>query len=157
MWGPAGQKSLEDANVLLLGATNIGCETLKNLILPGIGKFKIVDDRLVTGSNAGSNFFLTSTQIGQGLAESCTVLLSELNKDVEASYLKRSPSDMINNHLNELREFSVIILADFIHQDELVKLSEYCRSKLIPVVLARSYGFYGYCRLDFEEHTSLYS
>ena len=129
-------------------------------MIVGIGKFCIVDDKLVTESDAGKNFFLNQECVGKGLAESCTGLLSELNKDVAASFLmkvssllNKSPSDLIRHHQTLLRDFSVIIVSDHIDQEDLIRLSVFCRSKSIPLVLVRSYGFFGYCRIDFQEHT----
>ena len=48
LWGAAGQKALAEAHVLLLGAGPAGTETLKNLVLPGVGRFTVVDDATVT-------------------------------------------------------------------------------------------------------------
>ena len=35
LWGSSGQKSLMEANILLVNASASGTETLKNLVLPG--------------------------------------------------------------------------------------------------------------------------
>jgi amyloid beta precursor protein binding protein 1 len=90
LWGVTGQGLLENASVCLLGCTYTGCETLKNLILPGnsnslagIGSFCIIDDRLVAPEDAGSNFFLERNDIGKSIAESCSSHLGELNSDVK--------------------------------------------------------------------------
>ena len=54
LWGDHGQAALESANVCLLNATATGTETLKNLILPGIGSFTIVDGSKVKGEDVGN-------------------------------------------------------------------------------------------------------
>jgi hypothetical protein len=36
LWGPDGQIRMERANALVLGASATACETLKNLVLPGL-------------------------------------------------------------------------------------------------------------------------
>ncbi|KAL5103008.1 NEDD8-activating enzyme E1 regulatory subunit [Taenia crassiceps] len=48
LWGDRGQERLGCANVCVLGANAVGSELLKNLVLPGIGGFTIVDDAVVT-------------------------------------------------------------------------------------------------------------
>ena len=48
LWGSHGQKILSNSNVLLLGASSSGTETLKNLILPAIGRFTVVDGGLIS-------------------------------------------------------------------------------------------------------------
>ncbi len=35
LWASAGQRSLEQARVLLVGCDATGCQALKNLVLPG--------------------------------------------------------------------------------------------------------------------------
>lgn len=44
LWASAGQRSLENARVLLVGADAVGCQALKNLVLPGMS---------LTGSERG--------------------------------------------------------------------------------------------------------
>lgn len=40
LWKAEGQNAIEKSHVCLLYANTVGCEALKNLILPGIGYFK---------------------------------------------------------------------------------------------------------------------
>lgn len=61
LWGASGQKRLAESCIVLINATAAGTETLKNLVLPGIGKFHIIDDALVSPTKADdplSNFFV---------------------------------------------------------------------------------------------------
>lgn len=48
LWGEHGQAQMNESTILLLGASSTGSETLKNLILPCIKKFVIVDDAKVS-------------------------------------------------------------------------------------------------------------
>ena len=84
LWAASGQQALEDANVLLLnsGPGVVGVETLKNLILPGVGNFTIVDEAKVVESDLGINFFLTNDSLGQSRADECCKYLNELNPEV---------------------------------------------------------------------------
>lgn len=54
-----------EAHILLVNADATGSETLKNLVLPGVGRFTVMDDGIVTAADCGSNFFVTEDQIGQ--------------------------------------------------------------------------------------------
>lgn len=56
LWGDHGQEALESAHVCLINATATGTEILKNLVLPGIGSFTIIDGHQVSGEDAGNNF-----------------------------------------------------------------------------------------------------
>lgn len=84
LWAASGQQALEEAHVLLVnsGPGVVGVEALKNLILPGIGSFTIVDDAIVTDADLGVNFFLNEDSLGLSRAEECCRLLLELNPDV---------------------------------------------------------------------------
>jgi len=64
LWGPHGQKILSESRLLLVGASGSGSETLKNLILPGIKHFTVMDDGIVTMRDCGQNFFFTEDKIG---------------------------------------------------------------------------------------------
>ena len=48
LWGSHGQTNLENARICLINATIVGTETLKNMVLPGIGYFTIIDEGFVT-------------------------------------------------------------------------------------------------------------
>jgi amyloid beta precursor protein binding protein 1 len=64
LWGGHGQRQLSNSSVLLLNATGAGTEALKNLVLPAVGKFTIVDDAVVSERDCGNNFFVTYESIG---------------------------------------------------------------------------------------------
>ncbi len=57
------------AHVCLINACGVGSETLKNLVLPGVGKFTILDDRVVENPDLGSNFFVNVEGLGRPRAQ----------------------------------------------------------------------------------------
>lgn len=101
LWAATGQQALEDSRVLLvnsdgpLGANStgvsgvVGVEALKNLVLPGIGGFTIVDPATVTESDLGVNFFLQEESLGKSRAEETCRLLRELNPDVQGYFYSK--------------------------------------------------------------------
>eukprot|EP00554_Chaetoceros_debilis_P013136 CAMPEP_0194126646 /NCGR_PEP_ID=MMETSP0150-20130528/60100_1 /TAXON_ID=122233 /ORGANISM="Chaetoceros debilis, Strain MM31A-1" /LENGTH=634 /DNA_ID=CAMNT_0038820519 /DNA_START=44 /DNA_END=1948 /DNA_ORIENTATION=- len=114
LWGTNGQKALSECCIVLINATACGTETLKNLVLPGIGRFHIIDDAMMkpkptpqssgSGSGSGSsssrvdpfsNFFVfpgeseTESENDseyRSRAEVAKTHLSELNPDVRGSF-----------------------------------------------------------------------
>ena len=84
LWGATGQIALENTHILLInnGSGVTGVETLKNLVLPGIGQFSILDSSVVTEADLGVNFFLEDASLGKFRAKETTRLLKELNPDV---------------------------------------------------------------------------
>lgn len=56
IWGEQGQTALENASICLLNCGPTGSETLKNLVLGGIGSITIVDGSKVEIGDLGNNF-----------------------------------------------------------------------------------------------------
>lgn len=87
LWAASGQQALENAYVLLLhsagGSYVAGIETLKNLVLPGVGHFTIVDGEKVKEEDLGVNFFLDEDSLGRSRAEETCNFLKELNPEVK--------------------------------------------------------------------------
>lgn len=97
LWGDHGQAALEHAKICLIHATSTGTEVLKNLILPGIGSFCIVDSAQVTASDLGSNFFVTAQSLASSRAEVTTRLLLEMNTDVKGDYVAESLESLLEH------------------------------------------------------------
>ena len=87
LWGANGQNKLEAAHIALFGASGTGCEILKNLVLPSIGEFTVIDDQRVAESDLGVNFFLDEGCVGKFRAECTAALLEELNPDVKGGFI----------------------------------------------------------------------
>ena len=94
LWAASGQRALEESHVLLVvsrqglhgsGSSVAGIETMKNLVLPGIGSFTIADSATVTEADLGVNFFLEEESLGRSRAKECVRLLEELNPDVRGA------------------------------------------------------------------------
>lgn len=58
-----------ESKICLLSCDPAGVETLKNLILPGVGSFTVVDDQNVTDKDLGNNFFVSSEDLGKNRGE----------------------------------------------------------------------------------------
>lgn len=89
LWAASGQAALEDAHVLLVnaGAGVVGIEALKNLVLPGIGAFTVLDQATVAEADLGVNFFLEQESLGKSRAQETCRCLRELNPDVDGHFL----------------------------------------------------------------------
>lgn len=102
LWGANGQKKLSESCAVLINATAVGTETLKNLVLPGIGSFHIIDDHQISNRSDGngdgnkeskesfSNFFVfpnDSSNESQSRSRASIAMehLSELNPDVNGN------------------------------------------------------------------------
>ncbi|KAI8901918.1 hypothetical protein BC833DRAFT_575555 [Globomyces pollinis-pini] len=152
LWGAHGQTQLEQSKICLIGANNLGTETLKNLILPAIGSYCIVDNKIITGSDVGSNFFLEKSTIGQNRAKITSNLLNELNDHVQSTFIEKDPHVIIHHESDFFKQFNLIIVTELAERD-LLLLDGICQKWNIPLVIVRIYGFLGYFRIINSEHT----
>uniref|UniRef100_A0A7S1JAU0 NEDD8-activating enzyme E1 regulatory subunit n=1 Tax=Eutreptiella gymnastica TaxID=73025 RepID=A0A7S1JAU0_9EUGL len=149
LWGLGGQKALETSKVCLLNATGVGTETLKNLVLPGIGSFTIVDGNLVTEADLGNNFFVTVEDLNEPRGERATKWLTELNPDVKGGSLNEKPEMVIETNPDYFRNTDVtLVIATQLPEPTIAKLASILHTHNIPLLVVRSYGLIGYVRVQ---------
>ncbi|MCJ1283274.1 hypothetical protein MMC26_002602 [Xylographa opegraphella] len=144
LWAASGQMALEDAHVLLLndGAGTVGVETLKNLVLPGVGNFTIVDDRLVEEKDLGVNFFLAEESLGRSRAEECCSYLQELNPEVRGNGINQNIGHFVSSRDN-LRKYTLILITAPTSLSTVLKtVASYAWDASIPLLYIHSNGFY---------------
>ncbi|RCK58020.1 NEDD8-activating enzyme E1 regulatory subunit [Candida viswanathii] len=152
LWATTGQSNLEKSHICLINATSTGSEILKNLILPGIGNFTIIDDRKVTKENLSSNFFLKNQDLQKDLASAVQKNLNELNHDVRGYSLVRSLPNILANEPDSFwDQFNVVIVSD--HTANLESLIALLWAKQIPLFIVNTIGFYGSFNIISNETT----
>uniref|UniRef100_A0A1A8QQW4 NEDD8-activating enzyme E1 regulatory subunit n=1 Tax=Nothobranchius rachovii TaxID=451742 RepID=A0A1A8QQW4_9TELE len=156
LWGDHGQEALENAHVCLINATATGTEILKNLVLPGIGAFTIVDGHIVSGEDAGNNFFLSCDSIGKNRAQAATELLQELNSDVSGNFVEESPDKLLDNDPEFFHRFTIVIGVQ-LPESTCLRLGMVLWSASVPFLICKAYGLIGYMRLMVQEHTVIES
>ncbi|XP_040926017.1 NEDD8-activating enzyme E1 regulatory subunit isoform X2 [Betta splendens] len=156
LWGDHGQETLENAHVCLINANATGTELLKNLVLPGIGAFTIVDGHTVTGEDVGNNFFLTHNSIGKNRAQAATELLQELNSDVSGNFVEESPDKLLDNDPEFFQRFTIVIGVQ-LPESTCLRLSSVLWAVSVPFLICKTYGLIGYMRLAVQEHTVIES
>ena len=140
LWGDEGQDALESASVCLLNATTLGCETLKSLVLPGVGEVHIVDSKTVTVADVQTNFFLTPSDVGKSRSECVVKTISQLNPETKhTAYTSTVP------------RFSVFIVSN-LSVAEYSELAQIAWDSNIPVVIANIVGMYTEIRIVVREH-----
>lgn len=77
--GLAGQKKLEAARVLLVGAGGLGAPAAYYLAAAGIGHLRVADDDVVDRSNLQRQILHADARIGMPKVESAAIALSALN------------------------------------------------------------------------------
>ncbi len=151
LWGDHGQGCLEDAHICLINASATGTEILKNLVLPGIGAFTIVDSNKVRESDLGSNFFVNADAVGKFRAKVAVELLVELNTEVRGSFIEDSVESLLDSNPNFFDPFTLVVATD-IPESTLLKLSKALWKASTLLLVAWSYGLLGYIRISFPQH-----
>ena len=174
LWGSQGQTRLAQAHVVLLGASATGSEALKNLILPGLGKFTVVDDAAVTIRDLGCNFFLEQSDIGKSRGAAVVRTLLELNPSASGHAIERSPVDLIRAaagppheaarpaalpHQDDLQQLqaTLIIVASTVPHGDILLLASRCRELQIPLLFAESVGLFGVLRVQAQEQCIIHT
>lgn len=152
LWASTGQTNLENSHICLINATPTGSEILKNLVLPGIGEFTIIDNRRVTPQDLSGNFFLKRQDLNQVLADAVKANLSELNSEVCGHSINRSIISILLEESHQFwDQFNVVIVSDYVPQLELLK--EILWNKKTPLLIVNTIGFYGSLNIIANEIT----
>ena len=159
LWAATGQAALESASILVISGSATSTSILKNLVLPGIGQFTILDHTTVSPEDAGNNFFLDGYEsIGKSRASEAVRLLSELNDGVNGKADMSDLKEILDNNPAYLGSFTLII-AHNLEKVLLDRLSQLLWSNFsnTPLVVVRSAGFLAEFFIQFHEHPSMFS
>ena len=151
LWGSNGQRALMGSHILLVNADSAGTETLKNLVLPGVGTFTILDEHLLNESDLGSNFFCEVSGLGKPRCEMVAELLCEMDSDVQGNAIFGNLSSAVASDAEFLSRFSLVIASN-LPEAHMLQLSEACWLRNIPLIVVRSYGLLGYVRVQVKQH-----
>ncbi|XP_071710813.1 NEDD8-activating enzyme E1 regulatory subunit AXR1-like isoform X1 [Rutidosis leptorrhynchoides] len=160
IWGEQGQAALEKASICLLNCGPTGSETLKNLVLGGIGSITVVDGSKVENGDLGNNymvmFTVSESSLGQSKAKCVCAYLQELNDAVKAKFIEEHPLTLIETNPSFFSQFTLVIATQLV-EDSMVKLDRICRNANVMLIFARSYGLSGFVRTSVKEHTVIES
>ncbi|EJT99632.1 hypothetical protein DACRYDRAFT_17288 [Dacryopinax primogenitus] len=158
LWASSGQAALESARILVISGGATSTSTLKNLVLPGIGEFTILDHLPVTYADAGNNFFLHVNGIGKSRAEEAVSHLAELNDSVKGKADTRDVNAVLENEPEFFLSFTLIIAVNLSPEIE-DRLAQALRSgastprDTVPLMIVRTAGFYAMIGTQIGEHT----
>ncbi len=83
--GEEGQRQLEAASVLIVGAGGLGSPALFYLAAAGVGRLGIADDDVLSPSNLNRQILYTPEDVGRSKAGRAAERIRALNPDVEAT------------------------------------------------------------------------
>ncbi|OCH96719.1 hypothetical protein OBBRIDRAFT_787289 [Obba rivulosa] len=156
LWAASGQSALESSRILVLSSSATATAILKNLVLPGIGHFTLLDSAIATAADAGNNFFLNAQEsIGKPRAKEALPLLRELNDSVDGEAVLTDVKELLKTEEGRetIRSFSLVI-AHNLDKDVLDELAGLLWADLTnpPLIAVRSAGFLAEFYTQFHEH-----
>ena len=141
--------------MLVIGSSATATSILKNLVLPGIGHFTLLDHRNVSPADAGNNFFFEGkTSIGRNCAKEAVRLLKELNDSVDARADTHNIAEVLATNPSYFFEFSLIITHNLpsVHLTKLADILWEKRSTAPTLIPVRSAGFLAEFFVQFDTH-----
>jgi molybdopterin/thiamine biosynthesis adenylyltransferase/rhodanese-related sulfurtransferase len=126
--GLQGQKTLEAARVLLVGAGGLGSPAAYYLAAAGIGTLRIADDDVVDRSNLQRQILHTDARVGTPKVESAALALSALNPRTR---IEAVPERITSDNVERLLDGIDVVVdgadnfpARYLLNDACVKLSK---------------------------------
>ncbi|GAC99113.1 neddylation-related protein [Pseudozyma hubeiensis SY62] len=156
LWASSGQSSLEKSRILVIGASALSAQILKNLVLPGIGSFVLLDDSIVDAADLGVNFFLQPGESeGKYAAEEMCRLLTDMNTSVASEAKLEDPATLLQTDPGFFAAFTLVISVnqsrsfDMALSDTLWALQP--PSPQIPLLRVRSAGMLAEMQISLKE------
>ncbi|SPO32063.1 related to auxin-resistance protein [Ustilago trichophora] len=156
LWASSGQSSLEKSRILVIGASALSAQILKNLVLPGIGSFVLLDDAIVNGADLGVNFFLQPGESeGKYAAQEMCRLLTEMNTSVASEAKLENPASLLQTDPSYFAGFTLVISVNQTQSFDLA-LSEALwslqpPSPQVPLLRVRSAGMLAEMQISLKE------
>ncbi|KAJ9613057.1 E1 ubiquitin-activating protein [Cladophialophora chaetospira] len=143
--GHEAMKRMGASNVLIVGLKGLGVEIAKNIALAGVKSLTLFDPEPAAIADLSSQFFLHPEDVGKPRAEVTAPRVAELNSYTPVSVLK---AKSLTHDLDQLKQFQVVVLTTTSLKDQLA-VSDYCHQNGIYLVIADTFGLFGYVFTDF--------
>ncbi len=136
-----GQKKLEKAHILILGAGGLGTPAALYLAAAGIGQLTLVDFDTIEQTNLNRQFLYTFKDIGKNKAKTLAKKINAIYPDCEILAKKVKIS---KKNIEKIIEKPDIILLCVDNQETRLLVNNYALKHNIPLIDGGVDGFYGY-------------
>jgi ubiquitin-activating enzyme E1 len=146
--GHEAMKKMGSSNVLIVGLKGLGVEIAKNVALAGVKSLTLYDPQPVAIADLSSQFFLHPADVGKPRADVTAPRVAELNSYTPVSVFK---SKNLTDDLGALSHYQVVVLTTTTLKEQLA-VSEYCHHNGIYLIIADTFGLFGYIFADFGKN-----
>ncbi|WVW85076.1 hypothetical protein I302_107112 [Kwoniella bestiolae CBS 10118] len=157
LWGLEAQNRMRSSTVLILNLRGLAHETIKNLVLAGIGRLIVADDSVVSEEDLSTGFLFREEEgaVGQNRTKAALPQISSLNPLVSLTafetlspFVGGSEGEIVD--LLKTEKVDVVVACD-LPKSQLEVIDEASRKAGTMFYAAGTYGFYGYVFADLGE------
>lgn len=155
LWGLEAQNRMRSSTVLILSLRSLAHETIKNLVLAGIGRLIVADSDVVTEEDLGSGFLFREEDnaVGKLRTDAALEQIQSLNPLVTLSKIGMDSFEGEEDKVAEILKkeaVDVVVTCDLsVKENERIDAAARKASSLFYA--AGTYGFTGYVFADLGE------
>jgi len=151
LWGLEAQQRMRNATILVVNLRGVATETIKNIVLAGIGKLIIWDCKDVAAEDLGVGFFFRDEDVGKKRVDAAKARIESLNPLVVVETMT-SPSALEREEFDALVQGVDLVCITDSDRDFLIRANDACRRSRKPLYAGGTYGLLGYIFCDLLEH-----
>ncbi|EGN98441.1 hypothetical protein SERLA73DRAFT_183447 [Serpula lacrymans var. lacrymans S7.3] len=151
LWGLEAQQRMRNATILVIRLRGVATETIKNIVLAGIGKLVMVDSEDVSEEDLGAGFFYRDEDVGKKRVDAAKARVESLNPLVTVETISTT-SILGGEDLDGLvQNVDLVCVTDW-DRDNLVRINETCRRFGKLFYAGGTFGLLGYIFCDLLKH-----
>ncbi|GMK59188.1 hypothetical protein CspeluHIS016_0702030 [Cutaneotrichosporon spelunceum] len=160
LWGLDAQNRMRNSTVLILSLRSLAHETIKNLVLAGIGRLIIMDGEKVTEEDLGGGFLFREEEGAVGMERTAAALpqIKSLNPLVEVTALPTLEPFVGGDEAAMItflkREKADVVVACDLSYPQMEAIDSAAHVAGTKFYGAGTYGFYGFAFADLGTHHS---
>lgn len=151
LWGIEAQQRMRNATILVVRLQGTATETIKNIVLAGIGKLIMVDDADVSEEDLGAGFFFRDGDVGKKRVLVAKARVESLNPLVTVEAVPTTAVLEPQNVEASLAAVNLVCVTDSA-REELIRINQACRKQNVPFYCGGTYGLVGYIFCDLLAH-----
>ncbi|KAK0561456.1 E1 ubiquitin-activating protein aos1 [Tilletia horrida] len=146
LWGLEAQNRMRQAHILVYNLGGVATETIKNIVLSGVGSLSILDNAEVSWSDLGAGFFFREEDVGKKRVDAALPRIQALNPLVKIHALHQTT---LLDDVEQLRALKLsAIVATRGSRAELIRWNDHARALSLLFYAAGPQGFSGWIFAD---------
>ncbi|KAF9257508.1 hypothetical protein L218DRAFT_935725 [Marasmius fiardii PR-910] len=156
LWGIEAQQRMRNATILVVGLKGTATETIKNIVLAGIGRLIIVDGDDVKEEDLGAGFFFREEDVGKKRVDAAKPRIESLNPLVTVTTIPTFSAVDAQSFETILQENNVrLVCVTDSDRDGLIRMNNVCRRAGKLFYAGGTYGLLGYIFCDLGDYDSV--